>query len=423
MRKPIVHVIGAGLAGLAAAVRLKQAGANIAVHEATVQAGGRCRSYYDATLGITIDNGNHVILSGNHAALDYLRVIDGRDRLTSPESAVFPFVDLASKERWSLRPNDGRLPWWVLAVERRVPGTRAWDYFGAAPLMWAGREKTIADVMSCSGLLYDRLWRPLLLAALNTDPAEASARLAAATMRETLAAGGRACRPLIAAEGLSSAFVDPAIRYLEAQGVPIRYSRRLRAIGLERQRAAALDFGDETVQLRHGDAVILAVPAWVAVTLMPGLQAPSEFRSIVNAHFRIAPPKGLAPMTGVVNGTVEWIFAFHDRISITISGADRLLDMPRETLARSLWREVSEITGLAEILPPWQIIRERRATFAALPAENAKRPGTADTALDNLVLAGDWTATGLPATIEGAIRSGNKAAQAVRKTIRGLEGL
>jgi len=415
MRKPVTHIIGAGLAGLAAAVRLKEAGADIAIHEATAQAGGRCRSYHDATLGITIDNGNHVILSGNHAALDYLQLIGGRDLLTSPESAVFPFVDLASNERWSLRPNDGRLPWWVFVADRRVPGTRARDYFGAAPLMWAGPEKTIADVMTCSGLLYERLWRPLLLAALNTDPAEASARLAAATMRETLGAGGRACRPLIAAEGLSSAFVDPAIRYLEAQGVSIQYSHRLRALGLEQQQVVALDFGEDTVQLAPGDAVILAVPAWVAATLVPGLPTPSEFRAIVNAHFRITPPPGLAPMTGVVNGTVEWIFAFPDRISITVSGADRLLDTPRETLARNLWREVSEITGLAEILPPWQIIRERRATFAALPSENAKRPGVADTALDNLVLAGDWTATGLPATIEGSIRSGNTAAQGVRK--------
>jgi hydroxysqualene dehydroxylase len=415
MRKPVIHIIGAGLAGLAAAVRLTETGADVAIYEATSQAGGRCRSYHDATLGITIDNGNHVILSGNHAALDYLQRIGGRDRLSAPESAVFPFVDLASGERWSLRPNEGRLPWWVFDAGRRVPGTRAVDYFAAAPLMWAGPEKSISDVMTCGGLLYDRLWKPLLLAALNTDPAEASARLAAATMRETLAAGGRACRPLIASDGLSSAFVDPAIGYLEASGASVRFGHRLRALGFAEQRVAALDFGDETVPLAPGDGVILAVPAWVAATLVPGLQTPSEFRAIVNGHFRIAPPPGLAPMTGVINGTVEWIFAFRDRLSITISGADRLLDIPRETLARDLWRDVAAVTGLAEILPPWQIIRERRATFAALPGEDAKRPSAAATVWDNLVLAGDWTATGLPATIEGAIRSGDVAARTSRQ--------
>ena len=114
-------------------------------------------------------------------------------------------------------------------------------------------------------------------------------------------------------------------------------------------------------------------------------------------------------MIGVVNGTVEWIFSFPDRLSITISGADRLLDVAREKLAADLWDEVSRVTGVAASLPPWQIIKERRATFAALPAEDAKRP-PAGTRWSNLVLAGDWTATGLPATIEGAIRSGNTAA-------------
>ena len=121
-------------------------------------------------------------------------------------------------------------------------------------------------------------------------------------------------------------------------------------------------------------------------------------------------------MTGVINGTVGMDFCLPaTALSVTISAADRLLDMPRETLAADMWqRSVGRHGHCATTLPPWQIIRERRATFAALPGENAKRPGAADTAWDNLVLAGDWTATGLPATIEGAIRSGNRAAEAVR---------
>lgn len=415
MPGPVTHIVGAGLAGLAAAARLKQAGADIALYEAAGQAGGRCRSFHDASLGMMIDNGNHLILSGNHAALCYLDLIGGRRHLSMPERAVFPFVDLASNERWTLRPNDSRVPWWVLKADRRVPGTHAWEYFAAAPLMWAGANETVGDVMRGSGPLYDRLWHPLLLAALNTAPAQASARLAGATLRETLAMGGRACRPLIASQGLSTAFVDPALRYLEAHGVCVRYGYRLRALGFEEQRVSALDFGDAAVPLGPQDSVILAVPALVAAALVPRLETPSEFRAIVNAHYRIAPPAGFAPITGIVGGTVEWVFAFQDRLSITVSCADRLLEIPRDSLARNLWGEVSQITGLAEILPPWQIIRERRATFAALPSEDAKRPGAEDTAWENLVLAGDWTATGLPATIEGAIRSGNRAAQAVRQ--------
>jgi hypothetical protein len=155
--------------------------------------------------------------------------------------------------------------------------------------------------------------------------------------------------------------------------------------------------------------VVLAVPPWAATNLLPGLTAPTAFRAILNAHFKIDPPAALPPITGVINGTVEWLFAFAGRLSVTVSNADRLMDLPREELAARMWRDVALIAGIADALPPWQIVRERRATFAATPQEEAKRPGAA-TRWPNLALAGDWTATGLPATIEGAIRSGQRAA-------------
>jgi len=404
------HVIGAGLAGLAAAIRLSEAGETVVVHEAAGQAGGRCRSYHDPALGMEIDNGNHLLLSGNHAALGYLRTIGAADRLVGPAHADFPFADLASGERWTLRISDGRLPWWVFDSERRVPGTRARDYLGYARLLWPPRDAAVGDVVACSGPLYDRLLGPLLLAALNTAPPEGSAALAGAVLRETVGAGGRACRPLIARDGLGAAFIAPALDYLGARGVTVGFGRRLRSLELTGHNVVALGF-DESVRLQPDDRVILAVPPVVAAALVPDLPAPSQFRAIVNAHFRVVPPPGTAPICGVVNGTVEWIFAFSDRLSVTISGADRLVDTPRDALARTIWREVATVTqiGDTETLPPWQIVRERRATFAALPAEERKRPG-ARTAWSNLWLAGDWTATGLPATIEGAIRSGERAA-------------
>ncbi len=119
-------------------------------------------------------------------------------------------------------------------------------------------------------------------------------------------------------------------------------------------------------------------------------------------------------MLGLINATAEWLFRFPGRLAVTVSDADRLLDMPREALARLIWAEVVAATGLpAEPMPAWQVIREKRATFAALPEQDALRPGTR-TPLANLFLAGDWTATGLPATIEGALRSGTTAAVAAR---------
>jgi hydroxysqualene dehydroxylase len=409
-----VHVVGAGLAGLAAAVRLCERRTNVCLHEAAGQAGGRCRSYHDPVLNMVIDNGNHLLLSANQAALAYLAVIGAAAKLTGPAHAEFAFVDIASGKRWMLRMNDGRLPWWIFDKNRRVPDTTAGDYMSMARLLWLSKEKTICETVNCTGPLYDRLARPLWLAALNTDPKEASARLAGALTRETLARGGKACRPLIAPDGLGHAFVEPALDFLRERNVKIEFGHRLRALDLRQGKLAALDFGDEGVTVGAGDGVILAVPPTVAADLIPDLRTPREFRAIVNAHFRIDPPAALAPIIGIVNGTIEWLFAFKHRLSVTISCADRLLDVPREILAQKIWHEVATVTGLPKAMPPWQIVRERRATFAATPVENANRP-SATTAWSNLVLAGDWTNTGLPATIEGAVRSGNRAADLVRR--------
>ena len=404
-----VHVIGAGLAGLAAAVALTQRGQTVVVHEGARQAGGRCRSYYDATLGMTIDNGNHLLLSGNIEARAFLRILGSEHQLVGPKTADFPFVDLADNSRWTLRPNAGRLPWWIFSPSRRVPGTRAKDYLALGALLRAKKTATIGETMPCEGALYRKLWQPLLLAALNTDPPESSAALAGAIIRETLAKGGAACRPLVAAQGLAAAFVDPALAWLATRGTEVKLDHPLRGLGLGKGAATTLNFGNETIALSPEDRVILAVPPPAAAGFLPGLEAPKSFRSIVNAHFKRVPPAGMPPILGLVGGTVEWIFAFEDRISITISGADRLLDVPREELVQTLWSDVRKATGVDEPLPAWQIIREKRATFAATPSEDARRPGPR-TRYANLLLAGDWTATGLPATIEGSIRSGNRAA-------------
>ena len=407
-----VHVIGAGLAGLSAALRLSEGHRTVVVHEATAFAGGRCRSYHDASIGMTIDNGNHLLLSGNHAALDYLRRIGADGRLIGPAHAEFSFVDLGGGGRWTLKFNDGPVPWWLFDASKRVPGTRPLDYLPLARLLWAPAGKSVGEVIACKGTLYERLVEPLIVAALNIDAPIGAARLAGAIVRETLAVGGRACRPLIAREGLGATLIEPALAHLRQHGVTVRFEHQLRALGLTDARVEALDFGSDKIVVGGDDAVVLAVPPYAATSLVSGLTAPNEFRAIVNAHFRIEPPAGQPPILGVLNARVQWLFAFPGRLSVTISAGDRLIDVPREELARSIWAEVARITGLPAELPPWQIVRERRATFAATPAQDARRPG-ASTKWRNLFLAGDWTDTGLPATIEGAIRSGNRAADAI----------
>jgi hydroxysqualene dehydroxylase len=407
-----VHIIGAGISGLSAAVRLANANYKVHVHEATQQAGGRCRSYFDAATNLTIDNGNHLLLSGNRHALAYAKSIGTEAGLVGPARAQFPFVDLTTGRRWQLDLGNGRLPLWVFDSARRVPDTALRDYLALMPLIWAGPSKLVGDAIPCQGTLYQRLVQPLLLAALNVDPPQGSAGLAGAIVRETLLAGGQACRPLIARDGLSAVLVEPAIKLLQEKGANIQFGHELRGFGSSASGVNELKFGDDVIAVGPDDAVVMAVPPCPSASMLPGLKTPTKFRAIVNAHFRFDPPKDMPPLIGVVGGLVEWLFAFPQRLSITISGADRLVDMPREELAQAIWRDICKTAGVQGELPPWQIVRERRATFEATPEQNALRPG-AVTDKKNLFLAGDWTDTGLPATIEGSVRSGDRAADLV----------
>ncbi|CAG9251085.1 MULTISPECIES: hydroxysqualene dehydroxylase HpnE [Paraburkholderia] len=417
MRK-LVHVIGAGLAGLAAAVQLQRRGAQVVLYEAAEQAGGRCRTCYDRTLAATVDSGNHLVLSGQQATLNYVRAIGSADELVGPTQPEYPFVDLATNQRWTVRMSPGRFPGWIFEAGARVPDTRWTDYLSVVPLLLAKPGRTVAQSMRSNGPLWDRMLRPLLLALTNIEPRQATAELVSAVLRDTLAAGGPSSRPLIARNGLGSAFVEPALRLLQHGGAAIRLGARIDALEFadspdSRVAALRLD-GGERVEIGASEAVVLAVTPDVAQALVPGTQAPRRFSAIATANFAVEPPLGHPPLMGLVNASASWLVASDGRLSVTVyDAANRtanLADMPRDELARKLWADVAQVTGLSADLPlKWQLNVEPRATFAAQPDDEMRRPATR-TRWNNLMLAGDWTATGLPPGIEGAIRSGQKAA-------------
>jgi squalene-associated FAD-dependent desaturase len=409
-----VHVVGAGLAGLAAAVRLAERGQRVTLYEAAPHAGGRCRSFFDRTLGRVIDNGNHLLVSGNRSALAYLDAIGASQSLIGPEDATFPFLDLVTGERWTVRPNRGPLPVWVLLPSRRVPGTRVGDYLAARRLWRADDRQTLADCLRTDDVLWRRFWSPLATAVLNTPPEAGSAKLLWAALRESFARGAAGCRPLIARTSLAESLVDPALKFLRLHGADIAFGERLRSISLDEHRAHSLEFGQRRVELAPRDRAILALPPSQVTALLPDITAPHECHAIVNGHFRLPAPvrlPGNAVLLGLFGGTAEWLFVRDDLVSLTVSAADRLADETNEIIADRLWADTAVALGLPDQpQPPARIVKERRATFAQTPEQSARRPPAA-TRWSNLLLAGDWTATGLPATIEGAIRSGHVAAE------------
>ncbi|CAK0741227.1 Hydroxysqualene dehydroxylase [Azospirillaceae bacterium] len=433
-----VHIIGAGLAGLACAARLLQATTShtlrIEIHEAARHPGGRCRTFYDTHLSRRIDNGNHLLLSANQAVLSYLHAVSETpfpragipNTFFTPSETVFPFYDHATGEHWSIHPNQGIAPWWLFCPSRRIPKTSVRDYLSpnALRLLTAGADACVADCIPKADPLHRRFWEPLCLAVMNAPPTIAAAAPLRAVLLKTFGRGATYCKPLIARDGLSDALIDPAVAFLKRRGTEIRFGHRARALRFTQKRVERLEFAGESessvIELGENDCVVLATPPAVTANLAPNISAPQESSAIINAHFRLdsSPtlPELRAPFLGLINTTAHWLFVRDDVVSLTISGADNLLETPENALIAQLWKEAATALSLPAngSPPPHRIIKEKRATFAQTPSNFRLRPAPT-TAWRNLFLAGDWTDTGLPATMESAVLSGQRAATLVNR--------
>ena len=407
-----VHIIGAGLAGLSAAVSLAERGISVIVHEAAGHGGGRCRSYYDEVLACRIDNGNHLMLSGNYTVLDYLKTIGADGTIVFLSNAEFPFLDLSTGQRWSVKPNKGIIQWSLFFAKNRVPGSSIGEYLRGLSLAWAGPDETVSQCLKGKGPLFKNFWDPLAVSVLNTESDTASAKLLWPVLRETFGRGVSACVPMIVRDGLSESFVEPALVYIANRGGQINFNHRLRSIETTQERITSLCFGDGKIPIGENARVILAVPPSVASSLMPEISSPNEYRSIVNGHFKIPKKVQQVSFLGLVGGTSHWLFVRDNLASVTVSSATDLVSKANDDIAVRLWADICIALELGDSpVGRHRIVKEKRATFAQTPGQLSKRPDV-KTKWGNLTLAGDWTATGLPASIEGSLRSGYAAANA-----------
>lgn len=414
------HIIGAGVSGLSAAVELSKAQFRVVLYEQTGHAGGRCRSFHDPGLDAIIDNGNHLLLSGNRSALSFLETIGALDELIGPQKAEFPFVDVKSGERWTIELNKGPMPWWILDKDRRVPGTRLSEYLTGLKLLSAG-NRTVKQLFAGQGALYERFWDPFTVGVMNTESHEAAARLLTPVIRETLARGADYSRPMISRRGLSFTFVDPALKWLADRGGEIRYNCRVAGIETDGKRVTAINAGTGREEVKPGDVVVSALPAWFAGMVLGEISAPDAFVPIVNVHFRV--DGGRTPLMkhhvlGMLNSMSHWLFVRDDVASVTISAGDKVAAVDKTQVLATVWREIApEIGQDPERMPSrTRVLTERRATFKGTAEQLARRPGPS-TNWHNLVLAGDWIDNGLPSTIEGSIRSGQTAAQRLLRSL------
>lgn len=422
----LVRVIGAGWAGLAAAVALARKGVPVAVHEAAPMPGGRARRV--ELDGIGLDNGLHILLGAYRDTLELARVV-----ASGPLPVRRLPLRLEVAGRLSLRSAAAPPPLDLLLGLLRAGGLGMGERASAAAFMVRLRlggfrarpGETVAALLERfgqRGAARAFLWEPLCVAALNTAPAEADAQVFLNVLRDGLSSGGRDSDLVLPAADLGALFPEPACRWLEARGCGVHLGDPVRAV-----RRVADGF---VLECRSGtqpaaQVICACDPSRAAALLepLPGLGTLAarlralRFLPISSVYLQYEPHQRLpSPMLGLPDGPMQWAF---DRgalcgqpglLACVASAATQVEGWSRSRIAEAAHGQLAAILpGLAA--PTWSgVINERRATFACVPGLD--RPG-ARTALPGFFLAGDYTAGEYPATLEAAVRSGIAAAGAL----------
>jgi len=411
-----IHIVGAGLSGLSAAVRLTAAGFNVSLYEASRFAGGRCRSFFDGTLQATIDNGAHLMLSGNTDIADYMELIGSSNEAYTMDRAAFNFLDVKSDQSWSVDLGAGRgrlslLPW-LFDAKRRPPNVTPMKLVQE---MWAlknGHGKTVHSCLDPQQKHFKSFWEPLCVGVMNAYPGEASAELLWNVLKETVMLGGAATKPMLTRNGLGLALIDPALERLKHLNAKINFNARVQNVEHKKGRIAGLNLAHGVEVLGLKDSVILAVPHYAIDDLGLGIPSPKGSHAILNVHYLLERPVK-TELKGLINSPVQWVFCRDNVASVTISAADNWVNKNGVEIAQLLWPDVSKALGIkGDELPKFRVIKEKRATFSQTP-DNLVHRAKIKTKFENLFMAGDWTDTKLPATIEGSIRSGRKTAETV----------
>jgi hydroxysqualene dehydroxylase len=430
-----VAVIGGGFAGIAAAVALAKAGKRVALVEARGRPGGRAATLVDRATGEPVDNGQHVLFGCYRETLALLEELGQRERVFVQPALHVPFIGPDGIRR-DLRCANLPAPFNLAAGLLRWTALDTRDRLRAARLFLSLRrgtppreEETVTAWLVRLGQtrrLRGWLWEPLAIAALNESPDIAAARMFAPVLRELFGGERRAASLVLPLLPLGELYAVPGAKYLQARGGTVSLGR-----------PARVSRAPEGFSVRAGDrrwltpAVISAVP-WHNVAALFDGAIPSELDAIAAAASAMTPvpivtvniwydrpvfEEGDLPFRGLIGRTAQWVFdrriiagerAAH--VSVITSAASGLSERADASIIELITRDLTAALPLAAAATVTRatVIREKQATFSVRPG-GPERP-VERTPLPGFFLAGDWLRTGLPGTIEGAVRSGNRAA-------------
>ena len=453
MQHKHVIVAGGGFAGLAAAVRLTEAGAWVTLLEQRKMLGGRAHSFKDPKTGADTDNGQHLLISAYKETMAFLETIGTARHVRFQNKLEVPYRDpKLGRTVWLRCPNlpaPFHLLAGVLGLDNLTFKDKLAFVLAGLPLLRLrfGVPKSLDEISVAQYLerlgqtpaLRRAVWDPIVIATLNEAPEKVSAYLLGQVLEQGFLSSRANSMLGVATVGLSDLYVEPARAWLSSRGAEIRTGVTVKGIRGEGDRVSGLELGEG--ELATADAYVLALSPRGMATLakQPPLAGDPFFSGVekiesspivsINLWYD-RPLKLEADYVGLLDSPVQWVFDRHAILGEGEPGRHpyALITSAAELLSDTRNRDVTEIAieAMKEAFPETReatlvhasVVKEPHATFSAAPGFEKLRC-TQKTPIENLFLAGDWTDTDLPATIEAAVESAVRAAREVSKYLQG----
>lgn len=421
-----VIVAGGGFAGLTAASYLADSGHKVELIEASPKLGGRAYSFIDEVTNSVVDNGQHILMGCYHETLKFLKLIGVESNFCYQERLKVNFL----KENSSLSALEatqlpypfslffGLLNFDVISFINRLKLLR----FFLKLFFYSDEELKKLSVYQWLVLegqneeIRKAFWDFLAIGALNTNTNKASAKVFADILKEIFFKGNKAAAIILPKKGLTDSYCNDAKSFVERKGGVINLSEQVTGFEIENDKVVKIITSKRTIE--DFDFTISAIP-WFALEKIykdEDINFVFEHSSILTIHLwgneKLKQVQHLH-FVGLIGSPVHWIFTNKDNITLVISDANDLIDKPKEELFTMAAAELKKYADIKkEDISSYKIIKEKRATFVPDTESLIKRPDQ-KTKIKNLFLAGDWVNTGLPSTIESAVKSGRLAAELV----------
>ena len=418
-------VLGGGFAGLTSAVYLSKAGYKIELIEASPKLGGRAYSFKDTETNTIIDNGQHILMGCYKETLNFLKLINATANLEFQKQLKVNFV----KEDFRLYPLEakgifyplnlalGILSYNALCVSERLrlillflklPLIPSKDLKNLTVYEWLEGEKQAENIRKA-------FWEILCVGALNTSIKKASAVTFADILKKIFLRGSRSATIVLPAKGLSETYCINAQKFIEQNNGIISFSEKVDSLLFDSDKLVKIKTSKRIIE--EFDFVISALPLSAFEKVVNNIRVFTDlnltYSSILTLHIWLKENRLNRNFYGLINSRIHWVFNHISHITLVISDANDLIELSKEELIEIAGNELSKFMNIPqdEIIS-YKIIKEKRATFIPLNNILGQRPPSV-TKFSNFYLAGDWIETGLPSTIESAVKSGRIAADLI----------